>query len=67
MNEPNSPQQIENALIDIGLDVISTDKGVVKFWYKGNVITYYHKKQWASGRGITDGRGWKKLYKQLIQ
>lgn len=58
-------QDIEQSLIDAGFDVISATTGVVTFWYNGNIITYYVKKQWASGKGIEDGRGWDNLWKQI--
>lgn len=58
-------QDIEQSLIDAGFDVISATTGVVTFWYNGNIITYYVKKQWASGKGIEDGRGWGNLWKQI--
>lgn len=58
-------QEIENELIEMGFDVISSTKGTIQFWHNGNVITYYVKKQWASGRGINDGRGWDNLLKNI--
>jgi len=65
MSQPHSPEKMEQVLIDLGLDVISADKTVIVFWYKGNKIQYFIKSQWASGRGIEDGRGWDRLIKQL--
>lgn len=65
MKTPHNPEAMENALIDLGLDVISVDKHLIKFWYKGNTIQYFFKKQWASGKGITDCRGWDNMIKQL--
>jgi len=61
----HSPEQIEQTLIDLGCDIISLDKSMVKFWWKGNIIQYFFKKQWATGKGIDDGRGFENLIKQL--
>lgn len=63
--EPNSPDQMEQLLIDIGIDVISVNKVSIKFWFKGNEIEYFIKKQWVTGKGIKDGRGWNHMYNQL--
>lgn len=57
--------EVENELIEMGFDVISSTKGTIQFWHNGNVITYYIKKQWATGKGINDGRGWDNLIKQI--
>lgn len=58
--------QIERILIEeLELDVISADPRAVMFWYKGNRIQFFMKKQWATGKGIQDGRGWDKLYRQI--
>lgn len=59
------PEEIENSLIDLDIDVISVDKISVKFWFKGRIITYFIKKQWATGKTIDDCRGWDNLYRQL--
>lgn len=57
--------EIEQILLDLNIDVISTDNNIIKFWYNSNIIIYYVKKQWATGKGITDGRGFNNLLKQL--
>lgn len=61
----HSPEQIEAKLVDLGLDIISCDKSVIKFWFNGNTIQYFFKKQWATGKGIEDGRGFTRLLNQL--
>lgn len=60
-----STEEIENSLVDLGIDVISADKISVKFCFKGRIITYFIKKQWATGKTIKDCRGWDNLYAQL--
>lgn len=62
---PKTPNEVENAILDMGYDVLTVEKGSVSFLYKGNTIIYYLKKQWASGKGINDGRGWDNLVKQI--
>lgn len=61
----HSPSQIENFLIELGFDVIQADKTVVKFWYNGNIISFWVKKQWFSGKGVEDGRGFNNLINQI--
>lgn len=61
----HSPEKMQEQLIELGLDVISADNSTIKFWYNGNIIQYFPKKQWASGKGINDGRGWENLINQL--
>lgn len=58
-------QAIENELIEMGFDVCENTKAFIKFMFNGWVITYYYKSQWSTGRGITDGRGWDNLLKQI--
>ena len=65
MKNTSTIEDMENALIELGLDVIHADRQCIRFWLNGNEITYWVKKQWATGRGIEDGRGWKNLYNQL--
>jgi len=62
---PNTPNEVENAILDMGFDVVEVKKISVSFLYKGNTIIYYLKKQWATGRGINDGMGWDNLVKQI--
>lgn len=58
-------EDIEQALIDLNIDVISTDNNIIKFWHKNSTVIYYVKKQWATGKSINDGRGFENLLKQL--
>lgn len=60
-----STEEIEQELIDLDIDVTSADNISVKFWFKGRIITYFIKKQWATGKTIQDCRGWDNLYRQL--
>lgn len=63
--DPLTFKEIERLLIDMEFDVVKADPKEVVFLYKGNNITFYIKKQWASGKGIKDGRGFDYLLKQL--
>ena len=52
-------------LSELGIDVHHSDKSSIKFMYQGAEVTYFAKKQWATGATIQDGRGWDNLIKQL--
>lgn len=58
-------EDIEQALIDLNIDVISTYNNIIKFWHQNSIVIYYVKKQWATGKSINDGRGFENLLKQL--
>jgi len=62
---PKTKQEAEEILIDLGFDVSKNTNSVITFRYEGREITYFHKSQWASGKGIEDGRGWDNLIKQI--
>lgn len=57
--------EIEQELIEMGYDVCEANYKRVVFWYKDNLITFWIKKQWASGKGVQDGRGIENLFKQI--
>jgi hypothetical protein len=65
--EPQTHTEVEEALIEMGFDVVSANKSNVVFWYRGNHIIYFLKKKWASGKGIEDGRGWDHLVTQITK
>jgi hypothetical protein len=63
------PIRIKKALdefLKIGLKVISHNENVIRFYWSGSVINYFPYSGWASGKTIKDGRGLKKLLKQLV-
>lgn len=61
----HKPEHLEQFLIENELDVISIDKSCIKFWYNFNPVTFYFKKQWATGKSIEDCRGLENLIKQI--
>lgn len=52
-------------LSEINIDVHYQDKTTIKFYFKGNEITFYPYTGWVTGKGIKDGRGIANLLKQL--
>lgn len=61
------PQRIEFAKQEIkklGLDPIVYDKKIT-FLFNDELITFFPYSGWASGKGITAGRGLNNLLKQL--
>lgn len=60
-----TPDEIEQLILDMGYDVSKNTKSVIAFIFNGREITYFHKSQWSSGKGIEDGRGWDHLYNQI--
>lgn len=53
------------ALTEAGIDISYEDDSKLEFWHNHHMVTYYIKKQWATGKSIQDGRGLKNLIKQL--
>lgn len=49
----------------LGYKIVVETNTVVSFVFKGNVIHFYPYSGWHTGKGIKDGRGWKKLYEQI--
>lgn len=65
MATPFKHTDIENELVNMGIEVICSMPNMITFWFKEHVVTYYPKKQWATGKTITDGRGFNNLINQL--
>lgn len=63
------PQRIASAIVNIrdkaGLNILHKDDKMIKFEFKDEVISYWPYSGWHSGRSITDGRGWGKLWNQI--
>lgn len=49
----------------LGYEIVTENDTQLVFLFKGNKITFFPYSGWHSGKGITDGRGWKNLYKQI--
>lgn len=65
-NEPGRWEYTISVLKEKGYDPVEdhTNK-CIRFEYKGNTITVWPYKGWFSGKGVKDGRGIKKLLKQI--
>lgn len=62
---PKTREDAEHIIIEMGFDVCKNTKSVLTFLYDGREITYFHKSEWFSGKGVTDGRGWDNLISQI--
>ena len=64
------PKRMQSAIKEIekkGLVYSQESEKELLILYNGNWIKYFPYSGWASGKGIKDGRGLKKLLKQLNQ
>ena len=62
------PQRIEYAvrrIEELGYAVTERDNVKIKFLFKGKPVTFYPYSGWATGATIIDGRGLRKLLKQI--
>lgn len=57
------PQEVTR-LQELGYEP-SWDDSSIKFNYKGYTVTYWRKKEWFSGKGVEDGRGFENLVSQI--
>ena len=63
---PQSFSQLKEVVVDyFEFEVVKEDNIEFVFMYNGKRITYYKKRNWFSGKGVTDGRGAENLIKQL--
>jgi len=62
--EPRRIEGTKKELEGLGYKVEGDDKKLT-FIYKNSIVTFFHYSGWFSGRTVTDGRGFKKLLKQL--
>ena len=62
------PERIEYAvrkIQELGYEITHRDDLMVQFTHKGQPVTFFPYSGWATGKTIQDGRGLKKLLKQL--
>lgn len=62
------PKRIELAvkkLNELGYISMEVDDTKIKFWHKGETVTFFPYSGWHSGKSIKDGRGLANLLKQL--
>ena len=65
-NEPGRQEYVIRVLSEKGYKpIIDTQNKCVRFEYRGNMITVWPYTGWFSGKGVKDGRGIKKLLKQI--
>ena len=65
--EPKRLQSSKEALEKLGfiVEVIGTTE--LNFYHKGQIVKFFPYSGWHTGKTINDGRGYKKLMKQLIK
>lgn len=62
------PKRIDYAvkeLENIGVEIMQRTNTEIQFLHKGKVVKFFPYSGWASGATIKDGRGIKRLIKQL--
>lgn len=52
-------------LSKLGMPIKPVNKSRIDIKFRGNIIQFFPYTGWHSGKGIKDGRGFKKLYNQL--
>ena len=63
--QPKRMQFALDELTKMGYE-LTFDNTKIDFKHKGNRIQFFPYSGWHTGKGIKDGRGWKKLKQQLI-
>lgn len=63
--EPGRMTNAKNAFRERSIPFIQLDEKTLEFELNGYVNKYFVYTGWATGKGITDGRGLKKLLKQF--
>lgn len=63
--EPGRMTNAKNAFRERSIPFVQLDEKTLEFEFGGHVNTYFVYTGWATGKGITDGRGLKKLLKQF--
>lgn len=63
--QPNRVEYAKKELAKRKIEIIFEDETTLQFEFNGNKINFYPFTGWFSGKGIEDGRGIRKLLKQL--
>ena len=63
--QPERLERAEKKLDELCLPVIYKSGNEIRFKFKGGIVIYHPYSGWHSGNTITDGRGYKHLFKQL--
>ena len=63
--EPIRIARAQQALENLGFEVMRIDDNTLEFQFKDSVIKFYPYSGWATGSTIIDGRGFDNLLKQL--
>lgn len=64
--EPKRMNFALKKLQELKLEITLQTDNQINFKYKYSTIQYFPYSGWHSGKNIVDGRGWKKLHKQLL-
>lgn len=63
--QPVRMESCKQKLESLGFEVEVRGSNQLEFVYNGNVIRFWPYSGWHTGRGIQDGRGFKRLLKQI--
>lgn len=61
----NRMERAVKIISNMGYTIDYRDEKMLQFKHKGEVVTYYPYKGWATGKSIKDGRGLINLISQL--
>ena len=54
-----------SAIENLGFKITYRDNVKINFWFRGSAVHFYFKTEWATGKGIKDGRGLPHLLDQI--
>lgn len=67
-HKEEAPKRMHFATVELmkrGVQVVQVNPEKIEFDFKGEKVSFWPYTGWASGKSIEDGRGIKKLLKQL--
>ena len=65
--EPKRIAFAKEEIKKLGHEIIGVTENRIDFVFDSAVVQYFPYSGWHTGKSITDGRGWKKLYNQIKQ
>ena len=63
--QPKRMEVAINAIKNVGLKIVFTDKTKIIFDYKDQSVVFYPYSGWHTGKSIKDGRGLQNLLNQI--
>lgn len=63
--EPKRIAIAKERLVGLGLEIVEVNQTRIDFIFNSNKIQFFPYSGWHTGKGIVDGRGAQKLFKQL--